>query len=89
MKHNDDTDKSLSVSSFILLYLLFLVSISGQTERRGPHSIPGKEKMFRRIQMPAVQAQVDEREQLGEYWATVHQVLHQRIPAQAETAGQA
>lgn len=37
-----------------LVFTLFFVSISGQTKRRGPHSIPGEEKMFWRIQVSVV-----------------------------------
>lgn len=49
MGHNNDTEFADK-----LVLTLFFVSISGQTERRGSHSIPGEEKMFWRIQMSPV-----------------------------------
>ena len=69
-------------------HALLLVPFSGQTKRRGSHSVSRQEKMFWRVQVSIVQTEVDERKQLGKHRATVHQVLHQRISAQAETAGQ-
>lgn len=69
---------------FIKPYLITL----GATQGWRVDSLPGKETMLRRIQMPNMQTKVDEREQLGKHGTNVCKMSHQRLPTQAETAGQ-
>uniref|UniRef100_A0A8D2FCG9 Zinc finger CCHC-type containing 24 n=1 Tax=Theropithecus gelada TaxID=9565 RepID=A0A8D2FCG9_THEGE len=61
----------------------------GTPQRRGPDSIPGQKALLRRVQVSQVQEKMDERELLGQHGAGVHQVPHQRVPAQAETPREA
>lgn len=46
----------------VLSNALFLI---GATKGRRTNAVPGQEALFRRVQMPHVQTQVDEWEQLG------------------------
>ena len=55
---------------------------AGTTERRGIDSVSRQEEMFRGVQVSQVQAEVDERKQLGKHGTGVHQVSHQRLPTQ-------
>ena len=48
------------VVCYIFIHGLLLVPFSGQTKRRRPHSVPRKEKMLWRVQVPTVQTKVDE-----------------------------
>lgn len=59
----------------------------GTPQRRGPDSIPGQKALLWRVQVSQVQEKMDERELLGQHGAGVHQVPHQRVPAQAGEPG--
>ena len=56
---------------------------TGSSQGRGAHPVPGEEEVFRGVQVPQVQEEVDEREFLGQYGTRMYQVPPQRVPAQA------
>ena len=55
----------------------------GTPQRRGSDPVPGQKALLRRVQVSQVQEKMDERQLLGQHGAGVHQVPHQRVPAQA------
>lgn len=59
------------------------VVCAGATEGWRTDSLPRQEEVLRRVQMSQMQAEVDERKQLGQHGTGVHQVPHQRVSTQA------
>jgi hypothetical protein len=55
----------------------------GTPQRRGPDTVPGQKALLWRVQVSQVQEKMDERELVGQHGAGVHQMPHQRVPAQA------
>ena len=54
----------------------------GAPKGRGSDAIPRQEAMFRRVQVPKVQAEVDVGKQLGQHGPGMHQMSHQCLPPQ-------
>lgn len=55
----------------------------GTPQRRGSDAVPGQKALLWRVQVSQVQKKMDEWKLLGQHGAGVHQVPHQRVPAQA------
>lgn len=63
------------------------MSIPGTSERRGSDAVSREETMLRRVQVSQMQAQVDVREQLGQYGSRMHQMSHKRLSSQTGESG--
>ena len=58
------------------------ICVAGSTQRWGTDPLPGEETLLWGVQVPQVQTQVDERQQLGQHGPGVHQVPHHGLPTQ-------